>query len=125
MSSRPLFVYGTLRHGYPNRYARLLERSARYLGTARIPGRLYRVSWYPGARVRRSANEWVTGDLFRLRNAAMLARLDQYEGAHEYRRVAATALLPGGERMRCWVYEFIGGVMEGRRVQSGDWMQVG
>ena len=129
MSSRPLFVYGTLRHGYPNRYARLLEHSARYLGTARIPGRLYRISWYPGVRLVKGAEdavnkEFVVGDLFRLRDPKMLAKLDQYEGSNEYQRVAATATLSDGTRVRCWIYEFIGGVLESQRVPSGDWFDV-
>ena len=126
MSSRPLFVYGTLRHGYPNRYARLLEHSALYLGTASIPGRLYKISWYPGVRLLKrgedAANkDSVVGDLFRLRDPKMLATLDQYEGSNEYRRVTATATSPDGTRVRCWVYEFIGGVLESQRVPSGDW----
>jgi gamma-glutamylcyclotransferase (GGCT)/AIG2-like uncharacterized protein YtfP len=126
---RPLFVYGTLRHGYPNRYARLLERSARHLGTARIQGRLYKVSWYPGVQVLRGGEsagnkDTVVGDLFHLRDPKILATLDQYEGSNEYRRVPATATLPDGSRIRCWVYEFIGGVMESQRVPSGDWFDV-
>jgi gamma-glutamylcyclotransferase (GGCT)/AIG2-like uncharacterized protein YtfP len=75
-------------------------------------------------QVRREGEDWVTGDLFRFWDPAMLAMFDQYEGANEYQRVAATATLPSGRRMRCWVYEFIGGVMEGRRVVSGDWFDV-
>jgi gamma-glutamylcyclotransferase (GGCT)/AIG2-like uncharacterized protein YtfP len=54
----------------------------------------------------------------------MLATLDRYEGANEYRRVAVTAVLADGKRVRCWVYEFVGGVMESRRVPSGDWFDV-
>jgi gamma-glutamylcyclotransferase (GGCT)/AIG2-like uncharacterized protein YtfP len=54
----------------------------------------------------------------------MLATLDQYEGSNEYRRVAVTASLADGTRSRCWVYEFIGGVLESQRVPSGDWFDV-
>jgi gamma-glutamylcyclotransferase (GGCT)/AIG2-like uncharacterized protein YtfP len=129
MSSTPLLVYGTLRLGYPNRWAKRLARSARHLGTARVPGRLYRVTWYPGLRLRgamgyRQADDWVTGDLFHLRNPATLADLDAYEGKHEYRRVIATAMFPKGEKVRCWVYEYRGRVNEARRIVSGDWMEV-
>ena len=112
-------VYGTLRRGCTNRHARLLDRSARYLGTARVRGKLYKVRWYPGVRLRGGADDWVTGDLFRLRNPAMLAALDRYEGSHEYRRVEATAVRSGGRRVRCWVYEYLGRVK--RRIASGDW----
>jgi len=123
MSSRALFVYGTLRRGCANRHARLLDRSARFLGTARVQGRLYRVKWYPGIALRAEADDWVVGDLFLVRDPQTLAALDQYEGSDEYRRVLTTAVLEGGHRVRCWVYEYIGGVTEERRIVSGEWMK--
>jgi gamma-glutamylcyclotransferase (GGCT)/AIG2-like uncharacterized protein YtfP len=100
----------------------LLEGSAQFLGAARVQARLYRVKWYPGLTLRADVGEWVVGDLFRVRNPATLAALDQYEGSTEYRRVPATAVLETGERVRCWVYEYIGRVTEERRIISGDWM---
>jgi gamma-glutamylcyclotransferase (GGCT)/AIG2-like uncharacterized protein YtfP len=81
------------------------------------------VNWYPGLQLRPEGEEWVAGDLFRLKDSRLLGTLDQYEGSTEYRRVLSTAVLTGGERIRCWVYEFTGGVMEGRRVRSGDWLE--
>jgi gamma-glutamylcyclotransferase (GGCT)/AIG2-like uncharacterized protein YtfP len=120
--SRPrLFVYGTLRRGYSNRYARLLDRSAQYLGTARIQGRLYDLGRYPGVHLQAAADEWVTGDLFRLRNAdATLLALDEYEGP-AFERVPAMAVLPAGDRVRIWVYEYKFAVAEDRRILSGDY----
>ena len=118
--SRPrLFVYGTLRRGFENRHAHLLDRSARYLGTARVQGRLYDLGQYPGIRLADNPDQWVTGDLFRLRNAeAILAALDEYEGS-EFARVPAIAALPSGERVPCWVYEYKPEVAEERRIVSG------
>ena len=114
-------MYGTLRRGYTNRYARLLDRSAQHLGTARIQGRLYDLGRYPGVRLQGEADEWVTGDLFRLRNReAVLAALDAYEGL-AFERVPAMAVLPAGDRVRCWVYEYKLGVAEDRRILSGDY----
>lgn len=123
MSSRALFVYGTLRRGSGNRYARRLDRSARFFGTARVQGRLYRVRWYPGIRLQAAADEWVVGDVFRVRNPLTLAALDEYEGSNEYRRVLTTAVLENGDETRCWVYEYIGRVTEERRIVAGDWMK--
>jgi gamma-glutamylcyclotransferase (GGCT)/AIG2-like uncharacterized protein YtfP len=74
-------------------------------------------------QLRPEGDEWVAGDLFRLKDSRMLARFDEYEGSNEYRRVEAKAVLPGGERIGCWVYEFTGGVMEGQKVRSGDWLE--
>jgi gamma-glutamylcyclotransferase (GGCT)/AIG2-like uncharacterized protein YtfP len=121
MSSGTLFVYGTLRRGCANPHARLLDRTARFLGTGRVQGRLYRVKWYPGIRLNTEDN-WVVGDLFKVRDPATLAELDRYEGSNEYQRVLTRAVLESGRQMRCWVYEYIGGVSEERRIVSGDWM---
>ncbi len=73
--------------------------------------------------LREEADDSVMGDLFLVRNPLTLAALDRYEGSNEYRRVLTTAVLEGGHRVRCWVYEYIGGVTEERRIISGDWMK--
>jgi gamma-glutamylcyclotransferase (GGCT)/AIG2-like uncharacterized protein YtfP len=122
MSSRALFVYGTLRRGCANRHARLLDRSALFLGPARVQGRLYRVKWYPGMTLRGDAGDWVLGDLFQVRDPLTLTALDQYEGTEEYRRVLTMAVLENGDLAQCWVYEYIGPVPEERRMVSGDWL---
>jgi len=121
MSSKAIFVYGTLRRGCANRHARLLERSAQFLGKARVEGRLYRVDSYPGITLGGEADDWVVGDLFDLKDPDTLTALDEYEGS-EYRRVLTMAVLEGGTESQCWVYEFIGPVTEARRIVSGDWM---
>lgn len=114
-------MYGTLRRGFENRYAQLLDRSAQYLGTARVQGRLYDLGQYPGILLQSGADEWVTGDLFQLRNSEeTLAVLDEYEGP-EFERVAAMAVLEGGDRLDCWVYEYKLEGGEDRRILSGDY----
>ena len=121
MSSMALFVYGTLRRGCANRHAELLDRSARFLGSARVAGRLYRVDWYPGMTLGDEADEWVIGDVFELLDQKTLAALDEYEGSEEYRRVLTTAMLENGDHVQCWVYEYIGPVTGECRIVSGDW----
>jgi gamma-glutamylcyclotransferase (GGCT)/AIG2-like uncharacterized protein YtfP len=116
-------VYGTLRRGFDNRYARLLDHSARYLGTARVQGRLYDLGRYPGIQLQAGLGEWVTGDLFRLRNVkATLDVLDEYEGP-AFERVAAIAVLPNEDRKRCWVYEYRRSPPRDRRILSGDYLR--
>ena len=48
MISDHLFVYGTLMRGFDHPMARLLSRSADFIGEARCQGRLYRIKHYPG-----------------------------------------------------------------------------
>jgi gamma-glutamylcyclotransferase (GGCT)/AIG2-like uncharacterized protein YtfP len=126
MSSEHLWVYGTLRHGCSNPHARLLREASRYLGPARVQAKLYRIDWYPGIRLGGSPEDWVIGDVFQILDPSTLAELDQYEGSDEYQRVLAEAELVSGDvsgdRVSCWVYEYLGVVSESCRIASGDWL---
>ncbi len=123
MSSEHLWVYGTLRYGCTNAHADLLRRGSQYLGVAHVQARLYRIDWYPGILLGGSGDDRVVGDLFELRDSAALTELDQYEGSDEYRRTEAEAVLASGERVKCWVYEYILPVNESQRIVSGDWLK--
>jgi gamma-glutamylcyclotransferase (GGCT)/AIG2-like uncharacterized protein YtfP len=114
-----LFVYGTLKTGFQNRFARLLHSNAECLGPAKIRGRLYRISWHPGLK-RCTREEWVFGEVFRLRNPLKILRaLDIYEGA-AFRRVETSAYLETNAfGLACWVYEYVPGVSAMRRIRSG------
>ncbi|HEV8413982.1 MAG TPA: gamma-glutamylcyclotransferase family protein [Bryobacteraceae bacterium] len=121
MSSRPyLFVYGTLKSSFQNRYARQLQREARLLGRAHMPGRLYRIRWYPGMRPSRNPDELVIGELYKLRQASKtLKALDEYE--EHYRRELHRATLDTGEALQAWVYMYRQPRPEHCRVVPGEW----
>jgi len=121
LSSQPyLFVYGTLKSTFRNPYARRLRREALLVGRATMPGRLYRVRWYPGMRPPRDSGDRVTGELYRLRQPSkMLAVLDEYEDG--YRRELRNATLASGRIHQCWVYMYRLPMLERRRVSSGEW----
>ena len=115
-----LFVYGTLRRDAANPFARRLRLNARFLGVARMQGRLYRVASYPGAVADKNTGEWVVGDLYLLRDPeSLLAGLDAYEGA-DFRRTPCTVVLDGDRRLRAWAYLFRRPVSEDRRIASGE-----
>jgi gamma-glutamylcyclotransferase (GGCT)/AIG2-like uncharacterized protein YtfP len=99
-----LFVYGTLRSGSDNPHARRLAANATLLGVARVRGRLYPVGIHKAIHLSSTADEWVTGELWELREPAILSELDLYEGA-EYRRVLTFAHLNDGRQIETWIYE--------------------
>ena len=125
-----LFVYGTLRRGFPNQFARLLAEQETWLGRARMPGRLYRFDRYPGMTLSSAPEEWVTGEVFCLQDPARtLTILDDYEQCgpnnplpHEYLRVTATAWLETGPKVSAWVYLYNWPTTEEQRILSGDWL---
>ena len=119
-----LFVYGTLRSGFRNRYARMLAARAVLLGPARMRGRLYHLQQYPGMRTSACPGEWVVGELYMLPGAASLSALDRYEGPR-FRRKCCHAFDAAGRRRPAWVYEYLGRVSESHRIPSGDYFPCG
>ena len=122
MSSRSyLFVYGTLKSSFENRFARRLRREAIFLGRAQMPGRLYRIRWYPGMRLSRDPADYVTGELYRLRQPKKtLGMLDEYEGKL-YCRSLRRAALTTGAIFWAWVYLYQQRLPEDRYLASGEW----
>ena len=84
MTSKNLFVYGTLMRGFDHPMAQLLSRSADFIGEARCQGRLYLVKHYPGLVLSGDPADMVFGELYRLRSPAELLReFDMYEACGE------------------------------------------
>jgi gamma-glutamylcyclotransferase (GGCT)/AIG2-like uncharacterized protein YtfP len=115
-----LFVYGTLRRGLNNRFARLLSEHAQFLSGARVPGRLYDFGRYPGAISSDQPEQWVHGEVHLLQEPSLLASLDEYEGS-DFKRGMALAHLQE-QTIDCWVYWYVGPVT-GRLIVSGDWLK--
>jgi len=106
-----LFVYGTLRSEFDNRYARLLRSQAELVGRAIVPGSIYRVAHYPAFRPEPVGE--VYGEMYRLSDPeATLKALDEYEGP-EFDRV----MINGS-----WIYQFRSEPPENSRIVSGDFM---
>jgi gamma-glutamylcyclotransferase (GGCT)/AIG2-like uncharacterized protein YtfP len=110
-----LFVYGTLRRGSENEFARKLAEHGHFVGAARVPARLYDFGQYPGAR---PANDSVVGEIFHI-DGSLLAALDEYEGS-DFERAIVSANLDDGRIIDCWIYWYVGGA-PGRHIPSGDW----
>jgi gamma-glutamylcyclotransferase (GGCT)/AIG2-like uncharacterized protein YtfP len=121
LSSQPyLFVYGTLKSSFRNRYARRLRREALLAGRATMPGRLYRIRWYPGMRPACRPEDVVTGELYRLRQPGKtLEALDEYED--DYRRELNRATLETGQSFPAWVYIYRYHRREHCYIVSGEW----
>lgn len=111
--SEHLFVYGTLMRSSRHPMARKLEAGAAYLGGARYNGRLYRVTHYPAVTASTDPEEWVFGDVYTLRDPALLAELDRYEGCGpddpeptQYLRLVQKVTLDSGAQVEAWVYVY-------------------
>jgi gamma-glutamylcyclotransferase (GGCT)/AIG2-like uncharacterized protein YtfP len=126
--SNILFAYGTLKRRSRHPMARRLESSARFIGSARIAGRLYNLGRFPGLKEPRSPSDWVIGDVYDLGpNAdAVLREMDAYENAESppptpYERLAAPVHLDDGQVVTMWVYWYRGAVREENFIASGSY----
>jgi gamma-glutamylcyclotransferase (GGCT)/AIG2-like uncharacterized protein YtfP len=127
-----LFVYGSLRSGFKSPVYEYISRFFKFIGDARIKGRLYDMGSYP-AGVPASEESYIVGELYQAKNqhefSWAIGQLDDYEGvsveADEvqlYRREVTDVNL-NGEVIKAWVYWYNGNV-EGRPViASGDMME--
>lgn len=103
-----LFVYGTLRRGMKNEFARRLAANSEFLGEARIAARLYDIGPYRAAVLSSEAGDWVRGEVFQLNDPdEMFAILDQYEGS-DFERLKVQVLLDSGAGEQAWVYLYTG-----------------
>jgi gamma-glutamylcyclotransferase (GGCT)/AIG2-like uncharacterized protein YtfP len=124
-----LFVYGSLMSTAGHRMGARLRAEARLVGAASIQGRLYRVSWYPGAVASADPEQRVHGEVYALGDPSRtLAWLDAYEGivpgseeAGEYRRLERPARLATGVEVTAWVYLYWKDVAGFTLVPDGRW----
>ena len=117
-----LFVYGALRKGASNNWR---MEGARCLGSAKVPGTLVKIDWYPGLVLKGDTR--VKGEVYKV-GLELLRQLDEFEGiglaneaGGEYQRIQSDVLL-GQESTKVWIYEWLKGIDDYKIVDSGDWL---
>jgi gamma-glutamylcyclotransferase (GGCT)/AIG2-like uncharacterized protein YtfP len=125
--SELLFVYGTLRKGYPHSMARELERRGRWIGQGTASGVLVVVAHYPGLIDSSHPDDRVVGDIFEV-DGSLLAELDEYEECapasplpHPYVRERRPVQL-GEDTLTAWTYRFVLDPAGKEIIASGDFM---
>ena len=124
-----LFVYGSLMSTARHPMGERLRAEARLIGPATIQGRLYRVSWYPGAVESADPQQRVHGEVYALDDPGRaLAWLDAYEGivpgneaAGEYQRMQQPVRLATNAELAAWVYLYRNDVTAFTSVPDGRW----
>jgi len=125
-----LFVYGSLLSAIGHPSGERLRSEARLVGAASMPGRLYRVGWYPGLVEAPEGDSRVHGEVYALADpAASLAWLDQYESivpgqeaSNEYVRAERAVQLASGQEVTAWVYLYQRDVTGVQLVADGRWV---
>jgi gamma-glutamylcyclotransferase (GGCT)/AIG2-like uncharacterized protein YtfP len=126
-----LFVYGTLMRSFDHPMAKLLSRSAEFIGDARCRGRLYLVKHYPGLVLSDDADAVVFGELYRMhRPDELLREFDMYEACGEgfaepteYLRQMLPVTLVDGTASEAWTYIYNWSVAGLPCTMSGRFME--
>ena len=128
----PLFLYGSLLTGTPDRRLnKRLRRLLRHARAAAIQARLYNLGRYPGIIASPSKADRVYGRVITVDHPQLLRQLDRYEGyvaaepanSEFIRTLMPTQLLPSRKRIACWVYIYHGDLSGKQRIVSGDYIR--
>ncbi|GGD25632.1 gamma-glutamylcyclotransferase family protein [Hyunsoonleella pacifica] len=131
MKSDYLFVYGTLQAKADNEMSRFLLSNAKVVDKGYFNGKLYKVSWFPGAILSAAITDKVYGTVFKLRSIPDAFKiLDQYEGFYENDTVSSLfvrqqieVFLENGSRINAWVYLYNQKITNEPQIISGDFLK--
>jgi gamma-glutamylcyclotransferase (GGCT)/AIG2-like uncharacterized protein YtfP len=120
-----LFVYGSLRSDAPHdrpsaaKAFAMLGAGASREGRASVSGSLYAPAWYPALVPGPSGR--VAGEIWRIADSGLLARLDAYEG-EAYVREPLLALMRDGPTVTAWAYRYRASLAGVPKIASGDYL---
>ena len=130
MSATYLFVYGTLRKGYPHINAQLLEKSAFYVGHGYTYGKIYEINNYPGLILLPQCKDKVYGDVYDISDDCnnIINLTDEYEGVSNppapndlYKRVCSQVCIDT-YWIEAFTYIFSGETRGLKWIDSGDYL---
>ena len=111
--------------------SKFLNRNSEFIGTGYFNGRLYQISWYPGAVLSDVPSEKVFGHLFKIHNEEKTFQiLDDYEGIgdtavhpKEYKRVLIDVYLDSSNIINTWVYVYNLPTTHLKLITSGNYLK--
>jgi gamma-glutamylcyclotransferase (GGCT)/AIG2-like uncharacterized protein YtfP len=127
-----LFVYGSLRSGFHSPMYEYISRFFKFIGEAKVKGKLYDLGTYP-AGVTSEEESYIVGELYQAINehefSWAIGQLDDYEGvsveADEiqlYRR-EATEVYINDSITTAWIYWYNGDITGKPLILSGDMLK--
>lgn len=125
-------MYGSLRSGFRSPAYEYISRYFDLVGEAKVKGELFDLGTYPAAKPT-SANNFIIGELYRIRNENeffwAIGQLDDYEGVNVafdemqlYRRDIAEVHFDN-KVTNAWIYWYVGDVKDKPLIESGDVLQ--
>lgn len=131
MESEYLFVYGTLLKDFDSYMSKFLNNNSEFIGSGYFHGKLFEISWYPGAVLSSNPIDKVYGHIFKILNKDKTFQiLDDYEGigetgehTNEYTRTLIDAFIESNEILKTWVYIYNGPTTHLKLITSGNYLK--
>lgn len=128
--SEYLFVYGSLKRGFGGKEVTGLANQMKWIGTAKVPGRLYDLGKYVGAIVENDLDSFVKGELLEIPDPSVLKRLDEYEEYNPARvlsclfvRRQVRARVENGREVDAWIYVYNRDPGDAPIIPSGEYLR--
>lgn len=103
-----------------------LFQHSELIGSGYLQGKLFKVSWYPGAVLSEDQSDKVHGSVFKLaNNEFVIKKLDEYEGIEEglYKRESVKVVLKDNSDIKCWVYLYNQSTENLKQILSGNFLE--
>jgi len=131
MNSEYLFVYGTLQKNSGNEMSKFLAKHSEFIGEGYFHGKLFIVSWYPGAILSDNNLDYVFGSVFKINKPLEVFKiLDDYEGIgenypkpHLFKKELTTIFLQKNTKIKAWVYLYNCSTKNLKQIASGDFFK--
>lgn len=125
-----LFVYGSLRKGFPGRAHHYISNYFNFVCAAKIKGILSDMGDYPAATPANEAT-YIYGELYHIKNehefSWAIGQLDDYEGLQPeegenalFKRELTETITEDGSMINAWAYWYNGDVSDKPIIESGD-----
>lgn len=109
--------------------SRFLTQNAKVVANGFIYGKLYNISWFPGAVLGNVSAGSVYGTVFYLHNLKVFNALDRFEGYNInqpkkslFIRKITTVFLENNTTLSAWVYLYNQNVDNKKQILSGDFL---
>lgn len=127
-----LFVYGSLRSGFHSPVYEYISRFFKFIGEAKVRGKLFDMGSYPAGIATNDSN-FIVGELYQAKSehefSWAIGQLDDYEGVtvepdevQLYKR-QITEVQINGQLTHAWIYWFNGDISGRPLITSGDLME--
>jgi len=128
LSTRYIFVYGSLMQGFRNPWSAHLHNHSRFISKGSVQGLIYDIKGYPGLVESADPSHRVQGELYLMSSLSFLKDFDKYEECNmkypqrsQFTRDIIDVKIYGGRTFQAWTYFYNRHLNEKMLISSGKY----